>query len=291
MLRRPLVFQTLLASVLCCATAASAQQVVPLWEGGAPGFRHARAESVEDKRETGRTDRYFGYVSEPSLTWYPVSDAKQPGPVVLVMPGGGFRYVVIDKEGHEVARWLNAQGIAAAVLKYRTADPDADRSWSTYLPLLALGDTARAVRLLRHHADAWKIDPDRIGLLGFSAGGTMAIQQTIDADRGKAGAADPIDRLSSMPNSIGLIYSTLPDGRLPKILPGVPFFIAHGASDQKATAKISSKLFQSIVDKGGMAELHVFQGAEHGFGVAPASGTARSWPTLYVDWLKAIQAR
>jgi len=286
---RPILSCLAMLPVLLCN--AQAQDVVPLWENGAPGLRHERPESVEDRRETGRTDRYIGYVSAPTLTWYPAGDGKTPAPVVLVLPGGGFRYVVIDKEGHEVARWLNAQGIAAAVLKYRTVDPNAERSWSSFLSLLAEGDAARAIRLLRHNAAAWKIDPDRIGLLGFSAGGTMAIQQTIDADRGKPGAADPVERFSSMPNSVGLVYSTLPDQRLPKILPGVPFFIVHGAADAKAPVKIATKLFQSITDKGGAAELHLFQGADHGFGVAPAGGTARAWPTLYVDWLKTIQAR
>ncbi|MFP5392772.1 MAG: alpha/beta hydrolase [Gammaproteobacteria bacterium] len=286
----------LLALVLSLAAhAAFDQQEVPLWEGGAPGLKHARPESVEDKRETGRQDRYLGYVSQPSLTFYPAPQAAgsalAPAPVVLVLPGGGFRYVAIDKEGHEVARWLNAQGFAAAVLKYRTVDPEAERSWPLFMSLLAQGDAGRAVRLLRARAAQWNIDPNRIGLLGFSAGGTMAIQQTIDADKGKADASDPIDRMSSLPNSIGLVYSTLPAQKPPRILDGVPFFIVHGAGDKKAPVAIATKLFNTIAGKGGAVELHIFQGADHGFGVAPAEGTVRSWPTLYAEWLRAQPRR
>lgn len=281
----------LVFTLLCTGPSALAQTVALLWESGAPGHKFARAESVEDRRETGREDRYLGYVSQPSLTMYPLAKGAGTGPVVLVLPGGGFGYVAIDKEGHEVARWLNAQGIAAAVLKYRTVDPTAERSWSLWMPLLAQGDAGRAMRLLRSKAGEWNIDPNRIGMLGFSAGAVMAIQHTIDADTGKPNAADPVDRFSSMPNSVGLVYGTLPDLKPPRILPGVPFFIAHGSADKKLPASVATKLFQTVTGKGASAELHVFQDADHGFGVAPAAGTVRAWPALYVDWLRANSPR
>jgi acetyl esterase/lipase len=297
--RYPLDF-TLAFALVTASGLVSAQQEIPLWPSGTPGgFQHARGETVEDRRETGRLDRYVGFVSKPTLTFYPAANpataanpntGAKPGPIVLVLPGGGFRYLAIDKEGEEVARWLNTQGIAAAVLKYRTADPDAERSWSLYSPLLAEGDAGRAIRVLRRRAAEWHIDPQRIGMLGFSAGGTMAIQHTIDADAGKPDSADPVDRLSSLPNSVALVYSTLPDQKMPKILPAVPFFIVHGAADKKAPVAVATKLFQTIIGKGGKAELHVFQDADHGFGVAPAAGTVRAWPTLYVDWLRASAA-
>lgn len=277
--------------LLCISRSATAQQEVLLWDNGAPGLKHARAETAEDRRETGRQDRYLGLVSKPSLTFYPVPNAAGPTPVVLVLPGGGFHYVAIDKEGHEVARWLNAQGIAAAVLKYRTVEPEAERSWSVYMPLIAQGDAPRAMRVLRHHAEKWQIDPNRIAMLGFSAGGAMAIQHTMDADNGKPDAPDPIDKVSSMPSSIGLVYTTLPDMKFPKILPRVPFFIVHGADDKKIPVAVASKLFQTITSKGGSAELHLFQNADHGFGMTPAAGTVRSWPTLYVDWLRNSQPK
>lgn len=275
---------------VCAAGTACAQQEVPLWPDGAPGFRHARPEAVEDKHETGRLDRYISFVSNPTLTLYPVAGASAPGPMVLVLPGGGFRYVAIDKEGHEVARWLNSVGIAAAVLKYRVVDPDLERNWDNLSPLLALGDAARAVRLLRQNAAEWKIDPAHVGVLGFSAGGTMAIRLTIDANAGKADAADPVERLSSRPDFVGLIYTTLPDGKQPKIDRNMPFFIAQAADDKKAPMAISTKLLQYIVNGGGSAELHVFRQGDHGFGVLPPAGTVRAWPTLFVDWMKDVGA-
>lgn len=277
--------------LLVCAPPAMAQQEVPLWEDAAPGLRHARAEVAEDRRETGRTDRYLSYVSKPSLTFYPAANTSGPAPVVLVLPGGGFHYVAIDKEGHEVARWLSEHGVAAAVLKYRTVEPDAQRSWSVYTPLIAQGDAARAMRVLRHRAEQWQIAPNRIAMLGFSAGGAMAIAHTIDADTGNPAATDPIDRLSSMPASIGLVYTALPDMKQPRILPKVPFFIVHGADDKKIPAAIASKLFGAITGKGGAAELHLFQNADHGFGITPPTGTVRAWPALYVDWLRNNQER
>lgn len=277
-----------LALALAAATA-HAQTEVPLWPAGATGLRHAQPETVEDKHETGRLDRWISYVSQPTLTFYPAAGEQvKPGPVVLVLPGGGFRYVCIDKEGHEVARWLNAQGISAAVLKYRVVAPDAERSWDTFLPLLALGDAGRAVRLLRTHAADWKVDPARIGLIGFSAGGTMAIRLTIDANDGRPDAPDPVDRQSSRPNNIALVYSTLPDQKLPKVDKQVPFFIVHGASDAKAPVSVAAKLFSAIQKDGGSAELHIYRGADHGFGVQPAEGTVRGWTGAYVDWLRDV---
>jgi acetyl esterase/lipase len=260
----------MLALTLVCALApAWAQQEIPLYPNGTPGFRHARPEAVEDKHETGRLDRYISFVSDPTLTFFPVAAGGKPGPVVLVLPGGGFRYVCIDKEGFEVARWLNSIGIAAAVLKYRVVDPDAERNWDTLSPLLALGDAARAVRVLRANAAQWQIDPARVGVMGFSAGGTMAIRLTLDATDGNARAPDPVETLGSKPNFIALVYSTLPDQKMPRVDKQTPYFIAHAADDKKAAPGVPLKLYQHVVAAGGSAELHVFRNGDHGFGVQP----------------------
>lgn len=284
------MYTRLLSAITLLAWLASppawSQTEVPLWPDGAPGLRHSQPEAAEDKRETGRLDRWISYVSQPTVTLYPVEAGARPAPVVLVLPGGGFRYVCIDKEGHEVARWLNAQGIAAAVLKYRVTAPDAERSWDAFNALMALGDAGRAIRLLRARAGEWKLDTERIGMLGFSAGGTMAIRHTIDAGDGKPDAADPVERFSSRPNSIGLVYTTLPDNKLPKVDKRTPFFIVHGALDAKAPVAVAAKLFYSIQNAGGSAELHIYRGADHGFGVQPAAGTVRQWPQHYVQWLR-----
>lgn len=283
--------QALWFALLLSAGAASAQQEIPLWQDGAPGFRHAKPEVVEDKRETGRLDRHISFVSTPTLTLYPAPGATEAGPLVLVLPGGGLRYVVIDKEGIEAARWLNAQGISAAVLKYRVVDPGLERNWDNLSPLLDLNDAGRAVRLLRHNAAEWKIDPNKIGLLGFSAGGTMALRLTIDATAGKASAPDPVERHSSRPDFIGLVYATLPENKLPKVDKRAPYFIAHAANDSKAPVSVASKLYSHIRSEGGSAELHIFKDGEHGFGMQPAAGGAvRAWPTLFAEWMKDVTA-
>lgn len=277
-----------LSALLWWVLPAGAQQEVDLWPEGLASLHPGRAEVVEDRRETGRLDRYIGLVSQPTLRYFPVAGAGKPGPVVLVLPGGGLRYVAIDKEGLEVAHWLNSIGIAAAVLKYRVVDPAAERNWDTLSPLLALGDAGRAVRLLRHHAAAWQIDPARIGVMGFSAGGTMAIRLTIDANDGKAGAADPVEALSSRPNFIALIYATLPDQKLPRVDTQVPYFIAHAADDKKAAPGVALKLFQHVAGAGGSAELHIFHRGEHGFGVLPPAGSVRGWTGQYANWLRDV---
>jgi acetyl esterase/lipase len=269
---------------------ASAQHEIPLWPEGTPGTVATRPEATEDRRETGRVDRYISFVSMPTLTYFPAPGAAsgKPEPIVLVLPGGGLRYVAIDKEGFEVARWLNSIGINAAVLKYRVVDPNADRSWDTLSPLLALGDAARAVRMIRQHAATMQIDPNRIGVIGFSAGGTMAIRLTIDATDGNPRATDPVETFSSKPNFIALIYSTLPDQKLPKVDKRVPYFIAHAADDKKAAPGVALKLFQHITAAGGSAELHMYHKGDHGFGVMPPAGTVRAWPEHFANWMRDI---
>jgi acetyl esterase/lipase len=274
--------------LLLLALPAWAQHEIPIWPDSLAALHPGRVEVVEDKHETGRVDRYVSFVNTPTLTYFPVPGASKPGPVVLVLPGGGFRYVCIDKEGFEVAHWLNSLGIAAAVLKYRVVDPEAERSWDVLSPLLALGDAGRAVRVLRQNAAKWQIDPARIGLMGFSAGGTMAIRLTIDATDGKAGAADPVEAQSSRPNFIALVYTTLPDQKLPKVDKQVPYFVAHTATDKKAAPGVAVKLYQHITSAGGSAELHMFHQGEHGFGVQPPAGSVRGWTAQYANWLRDV---
>jgi len=267
-----------------------AQTEVPLWKDGAPGLKHSKPEASEDRHETGRLDRYISFVSTPTLTIYPAPGDNAAAPAVLVVPGGGFRYLCIDKEGIEVAQWLNSIGLTAAVLKYRTMDPAIERSGKTIAPMLALGDTARALRLLRANAADWKIDPRRIGIMGFSAGGVMGLQLMIDPDAASASAADPVDKLSDRPNFVALVYTAIPGGKLPKAdKSSPPVFIAHASDDPKAPAVAAAKIFQHLIEGGASAELHIFSKGDHGFGVQPKSGSVRSWTASFADWLRDQQ--
>ncbi len=259
---------------------------VPLWPAGAPAvaaFAHTQPETSEDKRETGRTDRWISYVSQPTLTVYPADPAKATGAAVLIIPGGGYRYVCVDKEGVEPALWLSRLGITAVVYKYRTLDPEKERSAKTIKPILA--ETSRAVRVLRSHAKEWGIDPRKIGVLGFSAGGVMAAQLMAEPDAGDSGAADLVERESNRVDFGLLVYAAPPPGKyaLAEGLP--PVFIVHAADDPKAKASGALSIFKAVTEAKGSAELHVYRSGDHGFGVQPAAGTARAWPAAAVTWM------
>ncbi|MBI3727940.1 MAG: alpha/beta hydrolase [Burkholderiales bacterium] len=261
---------------------------IPLWQNGAPGLQHPQAETAEDRHETGRLDRYISYVSKPTLTIYPAPADKATGTAVLVVPGGGFRYVCIDKEGIEAAQWLNAQGITAAVLKYRTLALDSDRSWKSIQPLTA--DTSRAMRVLRQHAGDWKIDDKRIGILGFSAGGIMALQLLTDQDDGDSGAADAAEKMNNRADFIALVYTGLPGNKVPKFSKNTPpVFIVHASDDPKAIPVVAAKIYQQLLEAGAPAELHAFRHGDHGFGMTPTSGSVRNWTSLYADWMRDLK--
>jgi len=279
-------------AILLPTACAFAQTEIPLWKDGAFSPAHAQPEASEDRHETGRIDRYISYVSTPTLTLYPApaSTNGAAAPAVLVIPGGGFRHVCIDKEGIEVAQWLNSIGVSAAVLKYRTLDPNGERSGKTIEALLALNDAERAMRVLRANATDWKIDPARIGVMGFSAGGVMSTRLLFDADAGNSSASDPVEKVSSRPDFIGLVYSGLPGGKTPKADKTMPpVFIAHAHDDPKAPALVATKIYQYFAEGGASVELHIFSKGDHGFGVNPKAGGVRSWTALYADWLRDQQ--
>ncbi|MBC3916524.1 alpha/beta hydrolase [Undibacterium sp. CY18W] len=281
---------SLFASLIFLSSTCSAQAEIeiPLWQNGAPGLQHEHAETAEDRHETGRLDRYISYVSKPTLTIYPAPADKATGTAVLVVPGGGFRYVCIDKEGIEAAHWLNTQGITAAVLKYRTLAPDGDRNWKSIQPLTA--DTSRAMRVLRQHASEWKIDSKKIGLLGFSAGGVMALQLLMDQNDGDSSATDTVEQISNRADFIALVYTGLPGNKMPKMSKNTPpVFIVHASDDPKAVPVVAAKIYQQLLEAGAPAELHAFRRGDHGFGMTPASGSVRNWTSLYADWMRDLK--
>jgi acetyl esterase/lipase len=265
---------------------AIAQQEIPLWGNDEAGVRPSHPETTEDKHKTGRLDRWISYVSQPTLTLYPANKQTAAGPAVLVIPGGGFRYVCIDKEGVEAARWLNSLGITAAVLKYRTLDPSGERRASTIEPLFA--DPIRAMRMLRYRATEWHINPRQIGVMGFSAGGAMAIRLTMYADAGPETTADPIEKTSYRPDFVTLVYAALPP-RMARPLNGLPpFFVVSAADDPTVPVAVVPDIFQYVQDGGGSIELHVFRRGNHGFGVMPPAGPVRAWTDLDAAWMRDL---
>jgi acetyl esterase/lipase len=201
---------------------------------------------------------------------------------VIIAPGGGHAKLCVGHEGFALAEWFQERGIAAFVLKYRLSKEPG----STYtLEGHAMNDTRRAIRTVRSRAAEWGIKPDRIGILGFSAGGELAAFSAMKSDSGKADAADPIERAGSRPDFQALIYP----GRsgLFTVEPGMPpVFIACGYSDRPDIAEGMASLYLKYKKAGVQAELHIYAHAGHGFGYRHGTKTAAgAWVDRFREWL------
>src|SRR6478752_1506746 len=183
--------------------AAEVPQAVPLWVNGAPGSEGKTAAEVGKPEGPERGFTNITSVHNPSMLPYLPAKEKATGVGVIVLPGGGHRNLAIGHEGYNVGEWLAAHGIAAFVVKYRLAREPG----STYqIEREALADTQRAIRLVRSRATEWGVNPDAVGVMGFSAGGELASLASIRMDGGNEAASDPIDRQSAKPNFQALIY-------------------------------------------------------------------------------------
>ena len=260
-------------------TGAGSHPVIPLWPAGAPGSE-ARKDEPEKVVGNNVTNIHF-----PTLTLYLPAKDQNTGCAVVVCPGGGHRFLVMPKEGYDVAQWLAAHGIVALVLKNRLARDDANPA-DTPQPYTierdSLADAQRAIRLVRSRAAEWGIDPARVGIIGFSAGGELAALAAMRSDAGQAQAADPIDRFSSRPGFQGLIYP----GQSQKISPAPgapPAFLACGADDRPDISQGLPMVYLLFKKAGVPVELHIYAGVGHGFGLRP--GPAAGWPDRFREWL------
>ena len=253
--------------------------VVPLYpaESTATLVAEGGAETV---RVTERGEHVVANVHAPSLAVYLPSKAS--GTAVIVVPGGGYRELWMDHEGVNVARFLNEQGIAAFVLKYRL--PRAANSRYTILGD-SLGDLLRAVRLVRSRAVEWSLNPQRIGVLGFSAGGNLAGLGVMNSDPGIPDVPDVIARTSSTPNFAALIYPG-PFEELRLEAGDPPLFLLCGSDDRPDVVAGVTKLYTAARELKIPAELHLYAGVGHGFGLrADNTGPVTAWPRQFVDWL------
>jgi len=272
------------------SSAAVTEPVVErLWKGDAPGSEGVEdIERVEDLRPAGDPrgpSRRIYDVSVPTLTWYPAPPEKATGTAVIVCPGGAFRRLAVDHEGHDAAKWLNTLGVTAAVLKYHVGKQGNNADPAP----LAVADGKRAVRLVRSKAGELKIHPNRIGMMGFSAGAFLIAGLMSDMDDGDPKAADPIDHLSCRPDFAALIYGGtggLNEKNITKDLP--PVFMVQAANDSIANeqyARLWTNLYRAKVS----AELHIFATGGHGFGLGVRGGSVTAWPGLFANWLKERQ--
>ncbi len=229
-------------------------------------------------------------VQRPTIDVYPAK--KNPsGTAVLILPGGGFTYVVPDLEGSEAAPWLNDLGVTVFVLRYRTKEsalPD-EPLWQR-----PLQDTQRAMRLIRSQAQRWQLQTDRIGILGFSAGGQVGAIAHSKEDQASYPAIDAIDQLTCKPDFSLLIYPwQVLDPKTGELLEQIqitdqsaPAFIVH-THDDASSAVGAAKLYIELKQHKVPAELHVYQNGGHGYGVRERPDSViSSWPDRATDWLK-----
>ncbi|MGA7711187.1 MAG: alpha/beta hydrolase [Rhizomicrobium sp.] len=275
----------ILCAMVCAVTASYAAEPIPLWPNGAPGSEGKT--SPETMRINPPDEQVISNVNFPSLTPFLPNPDKATGAAVIVIPGGGHREIWVTHEGYREAQFFAEHGIAAFVLKYRLSAA----AGSTYTLMGdSFPDVQRAIRLVRSHAAAWHIAPDRIGVMGFSAGGELALLAGTHFDLGNANAADAIDRESSRPGFMGLIYPYV--GRLfpanltlTKDTP--PAFLIGGEKD--AISQPLPELYLALEKAGVPAELHMLTGVGHGFGIRSANPPQVAiWPTLFADWLDVL---
>jgi acetyl esterase/lipase len=274
----------LVAALCACAmlAAAAQQDVVLLWPNGAPGSQGKLA--PEKFRLTPDGEHVVSSVHQPSITVYLPSQETATGAAVVIAPGGSHVELWVDHEGYAIAKWLGEHGVAGFVLKYRLAH-EAGSSYTVEGD--SLPDMQRAIRLVRSRAAEWRVDPERVGVMGFSAGGDVAARAATRFDAGNPAAADPVDRQSSKPSFQALIYPGLPQD-LPVSRDEPPAFLLCGEDDRPGISEGLPALFVQLKHAGVPAELHVYTGVGHGFGIRSANrGAIAGWPDRFLEWLGA----
>ena len=258
---------------------------VALWTNGAPGFeaRRNETERVDWRQEPDIVFPVVFNVHQPSITPYLPSKDKASGCAVIIAPGGGHMFLTTDREGYDLAEILVQRGIAAFVLKYRLArDRVGD---SPYKIEDGAADALRAVRTIRSRAAEWNVKPDRVGVLGFSAGGEVALLAATRHDPGKREASDPVERHSSRPDFLAPIY---PGGLQRTDLNfskdnTPPVFLACTYDDRMPEQL--ANLFITLRRAGVNAELHIYSTGGHGFGVRERPLAVSGWHARFVEWL------
>lgn len=293
-LRRCPLLVALLLPLLSPASPAGAAEPITLdlWPGQPPGETkklppEADTTKPEDKKIAGRRIIKLGNVSTPQIAVYRPENVQEATPAVVICPGGAHHILAYDLEGTEVAEWLNSIGVTGIVLKYRVPFRDPDKRW-----LAAVQDAQRAMSLVRSKAEEWKIDPNRIGICGFSAGGETAALTSLHKTR-QYSAVDKVDESPCRPDFTLLIYPAyLVERGEVKLRDDVqvdasapPMFLVH-AFDDGVSVQNSLQLAAALKEANVSTELHVFATGGHGYGLRPTDQAVTHWPQRAGQWLR-----
>ena len=274
-------------------SAAETPIVLNVWPATPPGDTATLAPEADltkdsDKLIAGRRIIKLGNVTTPQLAVYRPAPEKINGTSVIICPGGGFNILAYDLEGTEVAAWLNSLGVTGIILKYRVPARDTKQAW-----LAPVQDAQRAVSLVRTHAAEWGLDPQRIGILGFSAGGTTAAYTSLFLNDRRYAALDAADQEPCRPDFTLLIYTggffertaSAMTNQIAFTKEAPPMFLVH-AFDDGVSVENSLHVASELKKAGGSAELHVYDTGGHGYGLRPvAEKPVTLWPARAEAWL------
>jgi acetyl esterase/lipase len=259
-------------------SAAETTRVIPLWPDGAPGFESRRNEPEQGEGSIRN-------IHNPSLTVFLPPKEKANGAAVLIFPGGGFRTVVFNAEGVEPARYLNNLGVAAFVLKYRLPR-ETNSPYS--LSIHPRQDAQRAMRLVRSRATEWNLDTNRIGAVGFSAGGEVLAELVYHPAAGDSSAADPVERMNCRTDFQISIYPGplgVPTNSIPGDAPPAFFVVANDDDSHVGPVVAQLDLYRRAKRP---VEVHLYAHGGHGFKLGAGSKLAsiKAWPQRMADWLE-----
>ena len=263
--------------------AADGPREILLWPAGAPGSEGLTSKEIIEPPNADHGYFKVSNVHRPSVTVYLPSKDKATGVAVIICPGGAHRFLAIDIEGYNVAKWLSDQGIAGFVLKYRLAQTEgANYQFEVH----SLQDAQRAIQLVRSRATEWGINPTAIGIMGFSAGGAVAALAGTRFEAAPGDATDPIAVLSPRPDFLALFYPGLAAGAFDVSRETPPVFLVHADNDSMGPERSSIPFYLALRKARVPAELHIYASGGHGFGLRTTNRLpVGSWPSRFQEWL------